>query len=258
MKSIKPCSLLTKTCWVNKCRLPGDLEASPKRYPKLIKKREDNAMKNHRTELIFILDKSGSMEGLERDTIGGYNAMLKKQQEGPDQVFVTTVLFDDGYEVLHDRIHIKELRPITGKDYYVGGSTALLDAIGKTIYKVGQLQKEADAAQRADKVIFVITTDGMENASCEYTDTKINQMVRRQKEKYGWEFIFFGANIDAIATAARCGIHADRAANYCADAQGTRLNYETVGQVLNEFRMTRSISNQWKKKIDEDFNRRGQ
>jgi uncharacterized protein YegL len=210
-------------------------------------------MKTNITELVFILDKSGSMSGLESDTIGGYNAMLKKQQEEQGEAIVTTVLFDDNYELLHDRINIKGIRPITEKDYFVGGCTALLDAMGKTIHKIGNVQRHTMEEQRADKVMFVITTDGMENASREYNYEKIRNMVERQKEKYGWEFIFLGANIDAISTAARFGIGADRAANYNADGEGTRLNYEAVSHVVSELRASRNITDSWKEKIDKDF-----
>ncbi len=213
-------------------------------------------MKTNISELVFILDKSGSMSGLESDTIGGYNAMLKKQQEEPGEAIVTTVLFDDNYELLHDRINIKGICPITEKEYFVGGCTALLDAIGKTIHKIGNVQRHTGEKQRADKVMFVITTDGMENASREYTPEKIKEMVERQKEKYGWEFIFLGANIDAISTAARFGISADRAANYHADSAGTRLNYEAVSHAVSELRASRPITDSWKDEIDEDFARR--
>src|SRR5665647_495000 len=214
-------------------------------------------MKTNLSELVFILDKSGSMSGLESDTIGGYNAMLKKQQEDPGEAIVTTVLFDDHYELLHDRISIKGIRPITGKEYFVGGCTALLDAIGKTIHKIGNAQRHTSEDQRADKVMFVITTDGMENASKEYSYAKIKAMVERQKEKYGWEFIFLGANIDAIATAASFGISADRAANYNADGEGTQLNYQAVSDVVSGLRANRPITDDWKAQIDEDFARRG-
>jgi len=178
-------------------------------------------MKTNITELVFILDKSGSMSGLESDTIGGYNAMLKKQQEELGEAIVTTVLFDDNYELLHDRINIKGIHSITAKEYFVGGSTALLDAIGKTINKIGNAERHTNEEQRTDKVMLVITTDGMENASSEYNYEKIEKMVERQKEKYGWESIFLGANIDATSTAARFGISSDRAANYSADGVGT-------------------------------------
>jgi len=210
-------------------------------------------MKTNITELVFILDKSGSMSGLESDTIGGYNAMLKKQQEEPGEAIVTTVLFDDDYYLLHDRINIKGIKPITDKDYFVGGCTALLDAIGKTINMIENAQKHTSEELRADKVLFVITTDGMENASREYTFDKIKEMVERQKKQYGWEFIFLGANIDAISTAARFGISADRAANYNADSEGTRLNYQIVSNVVSDVRANRSIDPGWKKDIDADY-----
>ena len=214
-------------------------------------------MKTNLTELVFILDKSGSMSGLESDTIGGFNAMLKKQQGEPGEAVVTTVLFSDGYELLHDRTSIKGLRPITDDDYFVGGCTALLDAIGKTIHKIVNAQKYSAEEQRADKVLFVITTDGLENASREYSYDKIKDMVEKQKAKYGWEFIFLGANIDAIATAARFGINTDRAANYHADSEGTKLNYEAVSDFVSDIRACKEISENWKEKIDEDFARRG-
>lgn len=214
-------------------------------------------MKTNLTELVFILDKSGSMSGLESDTIGGFNAMLKKQQEEPGEAIVTTVLFSDGYELLHDRISIKRLRPITDEDYFVGGCTALLDAIGKTIHKISNDQKYSAEEKRADKVLFVITTDGLENASREYTYDKIRVMVEKQKSKHGWEFIFLGANIDAIATAARFGIDTERAANYHADSEGTRLNYEAVSHFVSDLRASKEISENWKEKIEENFARRG-
>lgn len=213
-------------------------------------------MKTNLTELVFILDKSGSMSGLESDTIGGYNALLKKQKEEPGEAIVTTVLFDDNVELLHDRINVKGIRPITEKEYFVGGCTALLDAIGKTINKIGNVQRNTNEQQRADKVMFVITTDGMENASNEYNYEKIKKMVGWQKEEYGWEFIFIGANIDAIATAAKFGISSDRAANYNADGKGTRLNYEAVSRVVSELRASRPITKSWKAEIDDDFTRR--
>ena len=208
------------------------------------------------TELVFILDKSGSMSGLESDTIGGYNALLSKQQKEPGEAIVTTVLFDDNYELLHDRINIKGIRPITEREYYVGGSTALLDAIGKTIQKISNVQRHTSEDQRADKVVLVITTDGMENASREYTAGAIKKMVKQQKDKYGWEVIFLGANIDAISAAERVGISADRAANYHADGEGTRLNYEAVSHVVSEIRANRPVADSWKAEIDEDFARR--
>lgn len=213
-------------------------------------------MKTNRTELVFILDKSGSMCGLEQDTIGGYNAMLKKQQEEPGEALITTVLFDDQYELLHDRNNIKGLLPITEKEYQVGGCTALLDAIGKSIQKIVNAQRHIQEEQRPDKVLFVITTDGMENASQEYSYEKIKAMIERQKAEYGWEFIFLGANIDAISTAARFGIGADRAANYLADSEGTTLNFEAVSHAVSELRANRCLEEDWKAEIDQDFTRR--
>jgi len=213
--------------------------------------------KTNMTELVFILDRSGSMSGLEEATTGGYNSVLKTQKEEPGTAFVTTVLFDDSYELLHDRINIRELRPITGKEYFVRGSTALLDAIGKTINRVGNAQKHANEDRRADKVMIVIITDGMENASEEYSYKRIMEMINRQKEKYGWEFVFLGANIDAIATAAKFGINADRAANYHADSRGTQLNYEAVNKFASNMRKDVSNDDSWKKNIDEDYKKRG-
>jgi uncharacterized protein YegL len=214
-------------------------------------------MKTNITELVFILDRSGSMAGLESDTIGGYNAMLKKQKDEEDEAIVTTVLFDDQYQLLHDRINIKGVSLITEKDYFVRGTTALLDAIGRTIQKIANAHRHTMEDQRPDKTIFVITTDGMENASREYTYEKIKSMVELEKEKYGWEFIFLGANIDAISTAARFGIKADRAANYNADSEGTKLNYQALNCAVSELRTCGEISENWKAEIDEDFVRRG-
>lgn len=212
-----------------------------------------NNMKTNLTELVFILDRSGSMSGLESDTIGGYNALLKNQRQEPGEAIVTTVLFDDKYELLHDRINVKDIHPITEKEYFVCGCTALLDAIGKTINKIGNVQQNINEQERADKVMFVITTDGMENASTEYNYEKIRKMVEHQKEKYCWEFIFIGANIDAITTAAKFGISSDRAANYNADGKGTRLNYDAVSHVVSELRASRPITESWKAEIDNDF-----
>lgn len=214
-------------------------------------------MKTNKTELVFILDKSGSMAGLEADTIGGFNAMLKKQQHEPGEAVVTTVLFDDAYELLHDRIAIRGVQPITDKEYFVGGCTALLDAMGRAISKIVSVQRHTGEEARADKVMFVITTDGQENASREYSFEQIKGMVETQKREYGWEFIFLGANIDAIATAARFGISADRAANYHADGAGTRLNYEAVSDAISQMRACAPISSEWKGRIDSDYRSRG-
>lgn len=209
-----------------------------------------------KTELVFILDKSGSMAGLEADTIGGYNSMLKKQQKAEGEAIVTTVLFNHDYELLHDRINVKGISPITEADYEVGGTTALLDAIGLTIQKIVNVQKRTSEAERADKVLFVITTDGLENASREYSADKIKKMVKHQKEKYGWEFMFLGANIDAISTAQQFGIDEDFAVDYRADEIGTQLNYEAVNEVVMKFRSGKKIDRSWKEGIERDYNQR--
>lgn len=214
-------------------------------------------MKKGLTELVFILDRSGSMCGLESDTIGGYNAMLEKQKKEPGEAVITTVLFDDSYELLHDRINIKGIAPITDKEYFVRGSTALLDAVGKTINKIGNAQKHTSEEERAEHVMVVITTDGMENASREFSYEKIRHMIEHQKTRYGWEFIFLGANIDAATAAEDLGISRDKAANYNADSEGTILNYEVISDSVSCFRSGKTISKDWKSRIDEDFKKRG-
>ena len=210
-------------------------------------------MKTNRTELVFILDRSGSMSGLESDTIGGYNAMLEKQKKEAGEATVTTVLFDDKYELLHDRTDLKGIAPITDREYYVRGCTALLDAIGKTIQKIANVQKHTSPENRAGKVLFVITTDGMENASREYTYDKIRALVERQKQEYGWEFLFLGANIDAAREAARFGIRADCAADYHADSIGTEAVYESVCEAVCQVRRAAPLKASWKQRIDADF-----
>ena len=214
-------------------------------------------MKKGLTEMVFILDRSGSMSGLESDTIGGYNALLAKQQKEPGEAVITTVLFDDQYELLHDRIALRGVAPITDKEYYVRGSTALLDAVGKTINKIGNAQKHTAEAERAEHVVVVITTDGMENASREFSEEKVSRMIEHQKKKYGWEFIFLGANIDAIGTAARFGIDENRATNFNADREGLQLNYSVLSETMSCVRASRSIAENWKDRIDADFQKRG-
>ncbi|MCL2670569.1 MAG: hypothetical protein FWF10_00850 [Clostridiales bacterium] len=213
-------------------------------------------MKKGLTELVFILDRSGSMSGLEQDTIGGYNALLEKQKNEPGEAIITTVLFDDRYELLHDRIPLVGIAPITDREYYVRGCTALLDAIGRTIDKIGNARKHTAETERAEKVMIVITTDGMENASREYRYDKIKSMIERQKEKYGWEFLFIGANIDAVETAGRFGIAPDRAANYRADPIGTAHMYDAIGEAVHCARQAAPICADWKQKIDKDFKER--
>jgi hypothetical protein len=197
------------------------------------------------------------MSGLEGDTIGGYNSMLGKQKKEPGEAVITTVLFDDRYELLHDRINIKGIEPITDKEYFVRGSTALLDAVGKTINKIGNVQKHTAEDERAEHVMFVITTDGMENSSREFTYEKVRLMIENQKNRYGWEFIFLGANIDAVSAAEKFGISEDRAANYNADSQGTKLNYEVISDTVSCMRANCAISENWKDRIDDDFKKRG-
>lgn len=213
-------------------------------------------MKKNVTEVVFILDKSGSMAGLETDTIGGFNSMLNKQKKAEGDAFVTTVLFNHHNEILHDRINVKGISPITEADYEVGGTTALMDAIGFSIQKIANVQKYTSEDQRADKVLFVITTDGMENASREFTPNKIKQMIEHQKEKYGWDFMFLGANIDAIATAAKFGIDEDFAVDYHADNIGTKLNYELVGEAVTKLRSGKKIDRSWKEGIERDYQQR--
>ena len=214
-------------------------------------------MKKGLTELVFILDKSGSMGGLETDTIGGYNAMLAKQQEVEGECHITTVLFDNNYELLYDRIDIKAVSPISEKEYKVGGSTALLDAIGRTIHKISNAQKHTADDYRAEKVMFVIITDGEENSSREYSAEKIKAQIERQKEKYGWEFVFLGANIDAIETAGRFGISADRAQNYHSDSEGVELNFRIISEAVSKYRECSEIPKGWNNDIQKDYKKRG-
>lgn len=214
-------------------------------------------MKNNLTELVFILDKSGSMAGLEKDTIGGYNSMLKQQRKEDGQCFITTVLFDNRYELLHDRIDIRAVKPITNKEYRVGGSTALLDAIGKTVQKIVNVQKNTSEEYRAEKVMFVIITDGEENSSRTFTASEVKDMIKLQKEKYGWEFIFLGANIDAVETAGRFGISPDRAAEYVPDSKGTELNFRVMSRAVSTFRKCGVVFNEELDDIRKDMKKRG-
>lgn len=211
--------------------------------------------KNNITELIFILDRSGSMAGLESDTIGGFNALLEKQKKQNEPCYVSTILFDNESEVIHDREKIGEVQPLTEKDYYVRGCTALLDAIGGAIHHVGKLHKYLDDCAPAH-TLFVITTDGMENASRRYDAATVKKMIERQKERYGWEFLFIGANIDAVETASRYGIGADRAVNYHADKQGTDVVYRTVSKAVTCVRECAPLSSDCLEAINADYNNR--
>ena len=210
------------------------------------------------TELVFILDRSGSMSGLEKDTIGGFNSMLEKQRKEPGDAVVSTVLFDNETEVIHDRVVIADVPNLTDKEYFVRGCTALLDAVGGAIHHIGNVHKYARKEDVPEKTLFIITTDGMENASRHYTYDKVRNMIERQKERYGWEFLFLGANIDAAAEAKRFGIDESMAANYHCDEVGTVLNYEVISEAITSVRTSAApLSADWKKKIAAAYKKRG-
>lgn len=213
-------------------------------------------MKKGLTELVFIVDKSGSMSGLETDTIGGYNAMLKKQEEVEGDCVVTTVLFNNRYELVHDRIDLRAVSAITTKDYQVGGTTALIDAIGRTIDKIGNAQKHTAHDYRAEQVMVVIITDGEENASREYSAKAVKKQINDCQRKYGWEFVFLGANIDAVETAGQFGISPDRAVDYLADQEGTRVSYQAMAETVKDFRMKGFLDVAHLNKIRKDTKRR--
>ena len=211
------------------------------------------------TELVFILDRSGSMSGLESDTVGGFNSMIGRQKREPGDCLVSTVLFDDFSEVIHDRVPLENVPKLTEKEYFVRGCTALLDAVGGAIHHIGNIHKYARPEDRPEKTMFVITTDGLENASRRYGYDKVKAMIERQKEKYGWEFIFLGANIDAAKEAARFGISADRAVRYQSDRVGTALNYEVISEAVSSVRACPGVplAAGWKDRIEADFKKRG-
>ena len=209
------------------------------------------------TELVFILDRSGSMSGLERDTVGGFNSMLEKQKKEDGKAVVSTVLFDHESVVIHDRLPLDQVPRMTEEEYFTRGCTALLDAVGGAIHHIGNVHKYARSEDVPDKTLFIITTDGYENASKRYDYDKVRRMIERQKEKYGWEFLFLGANIDAAAEAKRFGIGADRAVNYKCDEAGTALNYEVIHEAVRAVRACKPLSADWKKRIDEDVQKRG-
>ena len=212
---------------------------------------------NNITELVFILDRSGSMSGLESDTVGGFNSMIEKQKKQNDPCYVSTVLFDDVSEVLYDRVKLGDVQKMNENQYYVRGCTALMDAIGGAIHHIGNIHKYIRNEDVPAHTMFVIMTDGMENASRRYSSEHVKQMIERQKEKYGWEFLFIGANIDAVETAARYGIGADRAVNYNADEKGTRIVYDTVAEAVCNVRASRQLKAEWSKEIDKDYRERG-
>ena len=213
-------------------------------------------MKKNLTEIVFILDRSGSMSGLEDDTIGGFNALIEKQRTEPGEAYVSTVLFDNYSEVIHDRVQLDRVPKMTRKEYYVRGCTALLDAVGGAIKHISTVHRYAREEDRPEKTLFVITTDGMENASHRYRYPEVRQMIEKQKRDHGWEFLFLGANIDAAREAARFGITEDRAANYHADRQGTAVVYEAVSETVCNFRASRPMQANWKENIDRDFLKR--
>lgn len=212
-------------------------------------------VKNNITELVFILDRSGSMSGLESDTIGGFNGLIEKQRKQEGECYVSTVLFDNVSEVLHDRVKLSEIEPMTDKDYTVRGCTALIDAIGGAIHHIGNIHKYARPEDVPEHTMFVITTDGLENASHKYSSDEVKKMVERQKEEFGWEFLFIGANIDSVETAKHFGIGADRAVNYHADHQGTGVVFEAVADTVCLMRESRPLGD-WSDSIKKDFDSR--
>lgn len=211
---------------------------------------------NSITELVFILDRSGSMAGLESDTIGGFNSLIEKQKKQHGECYISTVLFDNESEVLHDRIKLSEIKKMTDKDYYVRGCTALIDAIGGAIHHIANIHKYARPEDVPEHTMFVIMTDGYENASHIYTSDRVKSMIKHEKEKYGWEFLFIGANIDAVETAKNFGINENRAVNYHADSQGTNVVYDTVAETVCCMRVSLPIDSNWSDRINKDYNSR--
>lgn len=210
-------------------------------------------MKKGLTEIVCILDRSGSMSGLEDDTIGGYNATLDRQRDGEGEVLVSTVLFDSNTEVLHDRVPLNELKPMTRNDYRVGGCTALLDAVGGAIHHIGNVHKYARNEDVPEKTLFVITTDGMENASHIYSFDRVRSMIERQKTKYGWEFLFLGADMNSVTAARRMGVDEDRAVAYENDAMGNAIKYRAVSEAMASLRCMGSIRGDWADEVRSDF-----
>ena len=214
-------------------------------------------MKKNLTELVFVLDRSGSMSGLEADTIGGFNSMLAKQKQEEGQAYVSTVLFDHESVVIHDRVDIREVAPMTEKEYFVRGSTALIDALGGAVHHIANIHKYAREEDVPEKTMFVIITDGMENASTRYSAQQVRDMICRMQEEKKWEFLFLGANIDAVETARGFGIREDRAVDYCCDCLGTAVNYEAIGQAVSSVRRGAKLDKGWKATIERDFQKRG-
>lgn len=213
--------------------------------------------KNNMTELVFILDRSGSMGGLEADTIGGFNALIEKQKKQDGKCYVSTVLFDHEMQVIHDRAELDKVQPMTDRDYFVRGCTALLDAVGGAVHHIANIHKYARAEDVPAHTMFVIITDGYENASHRYSSDRVKAMIEHEKQKYGWEFLFIGANIDAVETAGHFGISQDRAVNYNADSQGTGIVYDTFSDIVTFFRSNKPIPPDWSNAINEDYKKRG-
>ena len=213
-------------------------------------------MKNNITELVFILDRSGSMSGLEGDTIGGFNSMIEKQRKQDGECYVSTILFDNFSEVLHDRMKLSDIPKMTDSDYTVRGCTALIDAIGGAIHHIGNIHKYARPEDVPEHTMFVIMTDGLENASHRYSSDEVKRMIEHEKEKYGWEFLFIGANIDSVETARHFGIGADRSVNYHADHKGTAVVFDTVCETVGNFRNSRPLAASWSDNINKDYNSR--
>ena len=214
-------------------------------------------MNSNLTEIVFILDRSGSMSGLEADTIGGFNAMVEKQKKEEGEALLSAVLFDNDSQVIYDRVDIRKVEPMTDRQYQVGGCTALLDAIGGAVHHMANVHRYAREEDRPGRTVFVITTDGMENASRRYTYREVQKMVKHEQEKYGWEFLFLGANMDAIAAARSFGIREDRAVRYACDSAGTSLNFAVVSKAIGKMRRGAAIDADWSAEIAEDFERRG-
>ena len=213
-------------------------------------------MKNNITELVFILDRSGSMAGLEADTIGGFNSLIEKQKKQDGECFVSTVLFDNDSEVIHDRVRLADVKPMTDRDYTVRGCTALLDAVGGAIRHIANIHKYARPEDVPEHTVFVITTDGMENASHKFRADQVRSMIQRKKESDGWEFLFIAANIDAVQTAGRFGIAPDRAVNYHADRKGTEVVYSCVSEAVANVRACAPMAANWARSIHEDYESR--
>ena len=217
----------------------------------------EDGMRKNLTEIVFILDRSGSMSGLEADTVGGFASMLKEQKQKGGEALISTVLFNQESQVIHDRVDIRKVEPMTERDYQVRGCTALLDAVGGAIRHIGNVHKYARPEDVPERTLFVITTDGMENASRHYSSDQVRGMIERQKSRYDWEFLFLGANIDAVETAGGFGIDRDHAVNYHCDAEGMQLNFQVVSQAVSTVRQAAPLGSAWKAPIEEDYKKRG-